>query len=786
MTPLRHAAVLSALALVSFSTISAQEGEYGTIPSQFNVTQLGEASYSLALDLPEGPGGVRPSLSLEYRHRSGDGPLGMGWQIGGLSAITRCPQTVAQDAQAREVRYDSADKFCLDGQRLVVINGGTYGAANSEYRTEIESFRKVVAYGQRGAGPAYFMVTDQRGTQYFYGDAYGSSIVDAATGSNRQWALHYIRSTSNNDIEIYWTTGAAGELLVHTVNYTRNNPQGMMAAYRAAFVYEDKPEAHWRTGWHWGAPVASTKRLKQISIDHSNGSWQSVRRYELRYLPESHAPHHSLLESVQQCGTTTCLNGHWFKWADGQINTSGFGSATTSSTAPVVNGRVHVGDFNGDGKEDAAVPFFVNYGFQWSDHRLAVYYSNGSGFAAADVQTLAHCSEYRVIELNGDGRADLLCIDGWGGAAVADLYFFESTPSGWVTSGYWPSTVLWDAGAQRYRALTGDINGDGLTDIITGEAGGWWIRLGTGGDFTTATWVGADAQSQPTSLALGTLVNMDDDQALELVVPWLVTGELQGVAVFQYDPSAAALDRYITEIGLDIATNFITPAFVPLPDINGDGLADLVYAKVTGGYARTRLNTGKGFDAEQQSNVPGNLTTFARYVDVDNDGLDDILMPTGANWAAYLSDGTTFVSAATGLFAGASVLHFLDVTGDGARDAVYGVPNSTWYVHPHLTEPEVVNTFWDGRGNWQKVTYESYATLDYLSEWSTPSLPLTRRYRGPISIVDQVEANSGVGVDSYTYATGVEGDTFVTRYFYWDAMTDNRGRGFLGFGYVRT
>src|SRR5262245_49687976 len=76
----------------------SQQGQYGTIPSKFNVNGfLGEAQYSMAIFTPEGPGGLRPRLSLEYRHRAGDGPLGIGWGIAGLSAITRCPQTVAQD-----------------------------------------------------------------------------------------------------------------------------------------------------------------------------------------------------------------------------------------------------------------------------------------------------------------------------------------------------------------------------------------------------------------------------------------------------------------------------------------------------------------------------------------------------------------------------------------------------------------------------------------------------------------------------------------------------------------
>src|SRR5262245_13777007 len=89
--------------LIIPSPTNAQQGEYGTIPGAFSVNGfIGEANYSMPIFTPEGPGGIRPHLSLDYRHRGGDGPLGIGWEIGGVSGITRCAHTVAQDTTARE------------------------------------------------------------------------------------------------------------------------------------------------------------------------------------------------------------------------------------------------------------------------------------------------------------------------------------------------------------------------------------------------------------------------------------------------------------------------------------------------------------------------------------------------------------------------------------------------------------------------------------------------------------------------------------------------------------
>jgi hypothetical protein len=83
----------------------------------------------------------------ETAHSQGrNGLLGLGWHLEGLPSIGRCPRTIAQDGVRGSINYDANDRFCLDGQRLVAISG-TYGADGTEYRTEIESFSKVISRG---------------------------------------------------------------------------------------------------------------------------------------------------------------------------------------------------------------------------------------------------------------------------------------------------------------------------------------------------------------------------------------------------------------------------------------------------------------------------------------------------------------------------------------------------------------------------------------------------------------------------------------------------------------
>jgi hypothetical protein len=69
----------------------------GFTPGEFSVDASGSANYQIPIAVPPGSGGMAPSLSLSYNSNSGNGLLGQGWTLGGLSVITRCPATKVQD-----------------------------------------------------------------------------------------------------------------------------------------------------------------------------------------------------------------------------------------------------------------------------------------------------------------------------------------------------------------------------------------------------------------------------------------------------------------------------------------------------------------------------------------------------------------------------------------------------------------------------------------------------------------------------------------------------------------
>ena len=106
--------------------------EIGTLTGTLSAGLDGQASYTMALAVPPGRAGMHPNLTLTYSSGAGNGPLGMGFAIQGLtSSITRCVHPHEQGG-ARRVRFDAQGRFCLDGQPLVLL-AGQYGGVGRRF-----------------------------------------------------------------------------------------------------------------------------------------------------------------------------------------------------------------------------------------------------------------------------------------------------------------------------------------------------------------------------------------------------------------------------------------------------------------------------------------------------------------------------------------------------------------------------------------------------------------------------------------------------------------------------
>ncbi|XXU45450.1 SpvB/TcaC N-terminal domain-containing protein [Sorangium sp. So ce1014] len=170
----------------------------GAMAGTFSVTSTGEATYVMPLVSVPGRAGVEPRLALQFDSGGGEGVLGAGFSIAGLSAITRCPKSLAQDGEIRGVRYDGDDALCLDSKRLVAV-GRAPGTI--EYRTLPDTRVKVVGHhaeeGQAPAEALFFEAMMPSGLVIEYGSGDSGKPL-ALGGAPRAWLATKARDGRGN------------------------------------------------------------------------------------------------------------------------------------------------------------------------------------------------------------------------------------------------------------------------------------------------------------------------------------------------------------------------------------------------------------------------------------------------------------------------------------------------------------------------------------------------------------------------------------------------------------
>ena len=180
--------------------------EVGKVPGSFAVSQNGTATYLVPIEVPPGRAGMEPKLALQYDSSAGQGFVGLGWSLTGLPAITRCAKIFATDGQATGVRGDASDAFCLGGDRLVSVKD--LGDGTAEYRTEVDSFTKVVSYGPtttvdgRYTGPRHFKAWYKSGQIVSFGLQEGSRRLAADVPVT--WYASDFEDHSGNTMRVFY------------------------------------------------------------------------------------------------------------------------------------------------------------------------------------------------------------------------------------------------------------------------------------------------------------------------------------------------------------------------------------------------------------------------------------------------------------------------------------------------------------------------------------------------------------------------------------------------------
>jgi len=182
--------------------------EVGTLPGTSSVTPTGAATYQIPIEVPPGTNGTQPNLSVVYNSQGGFGVLGQGWDISGLSAISRGTQNFYYDAVDRKVeetsiQFTPQDRLNLDGQRLILLNGTENFTVGAEYGTEVENYSRVKIKYSSITGKIYFELITKEGQTVEYGNTTNSVLVNALGTADSKilaWRINKITDVNGNNI----------------------------------------------------------------------------------------------------------------------------------------------------------------------------------------------------------------------------------------------------------------------------------------------------------------------------------------------------------------------------------------------------------------------------------------------------------------------------------------------------------------------------------------------------------------------------------------------------------
>lgn len=672
--------------------IVASTADYGWTGGDFSVSDDGQARYDLPLWVPPGRGKVAPKLALSYSSDAGNGLLGVGWSLTGLSSIGRCAKTLGYDGASDGVHFTASDALCLGGIRLVPVSAA--GQAERTYRTELESFAKIVAYGMADGVPDSFKMWAKDGTIVTFGATDDAKLqafrLIAGSDPNTlvresttarvvvSWSVNKVEDRNGNaaTVEYEEVEGAANQLW-SVESRPKLIKYGPNREVRFGYATRSDPIESFGVGVHF----REQKRLSSVSMwgGPQGGTIERLREYQLAYQNTS-ITKRSLLASVKECDhSLTCKVAQTFEWSQGGFDFDVIDTTVRDAGQPYalnrpndedfeVNNALIVGDFNGDERDDLVYPVTDTTLLrdEREDWRIRLATSTGFGPArdtgfqpppnecvlGSDPDTcVSGRGRVRPIDVDLDGKLELMVWVPFGSGNRWRLYSY--TDPGFSLMPDVAQTTDTDNDADpTYFA---DIDGNGLADYVTAPIdsrfddhaldGTWSYRLNTGA--SGAGRFGARVDTNLREPRGFSPVDVDADGRVDMV-----SGDGTGWGL---SATGQVQPRRFTSRSLSMS-----PA-----DVNGDGLMDGVTAlkqplrssyPMPAGELKAALNSGTGYGPFSQSpnnykepfvacppelppsgtedpchaRGPG-FNRGVRFVDFNGDGAQDVLVFRGGD-----------------------------------------------------------------------------------------------------------------------------------------------------------
>lgn len=454
-------------------------GVVGTLPGELQVNDIGGLNYKVDLNLPPGISGISPKIGFTYNSYGGDGIMGKGWSIIGISKISRVPYSYYYNNFTNSVVLSNEDQLMIDGNYLIQVE-------NNEYRSEVESFDKIIPInGDINNG---FIVLKGNGLTYYYGKTEDSRYYLQNSGTPIAWYVSEIRDLNNNYIEFHYVNNKTeGSFYPDYIAYTGNHTTGQSPFYRIEFNYQsntrqDTPKKYFAvTNKDSDVFARLTKLLSSVTISHIP-SGKLIREYKIYYnnVGDLGRPR---VEQIYQYPGEQNKRGYWynptiFNWNcqpymvsthdqnvfidsySGQqmIHTDLFGTQLDDNPLSDI---LHLSKVVGSNY--TLLRAYRNYSFNTpNDFNLNFYDNPGYSHYFYD-----HNLFIKPGDFDGDGRDEILRISQSENSFFYQIGYFDIENGGIYVEGekyYFSADNLHDC-------IIGDFTGNGFDDmcLITGD-----------------------------------------------------------------------------------------------------------------------------------------------------------------------------------------------------------------------------------------------------------------------------------------------------------------------------
>lgn len=443
-------------------------GSEGSITADLSVNSSGGLNYSIPINVPPGLNGVVPEVSLDFDSHTGRGMAGWGWNVSGVSIITRIPSTEFHDNQIDPVDFDWLDRFALDGQRLI-LKTGTYGNDGSTYQTEQYSNIKIIGVGTNpnSFGPGHFKVLYPDGSIAFYG-------LNSDSSTSMDYAISYWENPQGIRISYEYSAGH-----ISKIKYGSKDPDPAINEIRFTYL-SGSINKHVESAWVGERHFQNSSTLHEIEVFGQTNVL--YRKYELVY--DKTLVNYQRLIEVKEYPSSGTNRSVTFEYGDTNYSFAETGDTATNLSVSSINrnnSRVIPGDLSGNGKMD-----FVIYPTFGPDTKKKFWIfddiQNNQGFNYGDGLNIGSFEEmFTATWLNHQNNLmpgqGLVAVQNTGGKDVKFTIMAKEDGAPLSTK----YTKIWNAPGVSYQLedcsttyqriardyLSGDFDGDGLTDVIS-------------------------------------------------------------------------------------------------------------------------------------------------------------------------------------------------------------------------------------------------------------------------------------------------------------------------------